>query len=401
MSKRKSQTAIADYRAEGFVHEALVNYLALLGWSPGTEEELLVARRPDRALRPRPRPQGRRRLRPGTARVAERPVDPPAVRRRPGRALAAVPRGASSSAGRIVRTAGRRTSSCRSLPVVRERLPRLGAIGDLVDFLFVDERRARPGAARPQALGRGDDARGPPSRARVIADAGEVELRGRRAGAAAPRPRRGARLEGRRPVHGHPRRRHRPDGHAAPVRHARGARPRPDARPARPAVEALERRPSGRPEAEPDTPVRLVTHPHPTTRRRFRGPTAVQDWLDRYVEAWKSYDPDRSAPSSARTRSIATTRTIPRTRSVATRSSATGSSPRATRAPRRAGHVRRPLRAVRRRRRPRGRDRHEQLLDGCEPIEGRPDLLQHLPAPVRRRRPLPSTSPSTEVRTPR
>jgi nondiscriminating glutamyl-tRNA synthetase len=36
MSKRKSQTAIAAYTDEGFVREALVNYLALLGWSTGT-----------------------------------------------------------------------------------------------------------------------------------------------------------------------------------------------------------------------------------------------------------------------------------------------------------------------------------------------------------------------------
>src|SRR5438552_4111330 len=41
MSKRKSQTAIADYIEQGFVREALVNYLALLGWSTGTEEEAL------------------------------------------------------------------------------------------------------------------------------------------------------------------------------------------------------------------------------------------------------------------------------------------------------------------------------------------------------------------------
>ena len=31
MSKRKSQTAVADYIAQGFIREALVNYLALLG----------------------------------------------------------------------------------------------------------------------------------------------------------------------------------------------------------------------------------------------------------------------------------------------------------------------------------------------------------------------------------
>ncbi|HKB27683.1 MAG TPA: glutamate--tRNA ligase [Candidatus Limnocylindrales bacterium] len=41
MSKRKSQTAISDYIAQGFIREALVNYLALLGWSTGTEEEIL------------------------------------------------------------------------------------------------------------------------------------------------------------------------------------------------------------------------------------------------------------------------------------------------------------------------------------------------------------------------
>ena len=41
MSKRKSQTAVSDYIAEGFVREALVNYLALLGWATGTEEEVL------------------------------------------------------------------------------------------------------------------------------------------------------------------------------------------------------------------------------------------------------------------------------------------------------------------------------------------------------------------------
>ena len=41
MSKRKSQTAVSDYMAQGFIREALVNYLALLGWATGTEEEVL------------------------------------------------------------------------------------------------------------------------------------------------------------------------------------------------------------------------------------------------------------------------------------------------------------------------------------------------------------------------
>jgi glutamyl-tRNA synthetase len=40
MSKRKSQTAISDYRSQGYLPEAMVNFLAFLGWSPGTEEEI-------------------------------------------------------------------------------------------------------------------------------------------------------------------------------------------------------------------------------------------------------------------------------------------------------------------------------------------------------------------------
>ena len=42
MSKRKSQTAISDYREQGYLPEAMVNFLAFLGWSPGTEEELFT-----------------------------------------------------------------------------------------------------------------------------------------------------------------------------------------------------------------------------------------------------------------------------------------------------------------------------------------------------------------------
>ena len=40
MSKRKSQTAITAYRDEGYLPEAMVNFLAFLGWSLGTEEEI-------------------------------------------------------------------------------------------------------------------------------------------------------------------------------------------------------------------------------------------------------------------------------------------------------------------------------------------------------------------------
>ncbi len=40
MSKRKLQTALTAYRVDGYLPEAMVNFLAFLGWSPGTEEEI-------------------------------------------------------------------------------------------------------------------------------------------------------------------------------------------------------------------------------------------------------------------------------------------------------------------------------------------------------------------------
>lgn len=42
LSKRHGATAVGAYRAEGILPEAMVNYLALLGWSPGTDEEVFT-----------------------------------------------------------------------------------------------------------------------------------------------------------------------------------------------------------------------------------------------------------------------------------------------------------------------------------------------------------------------
>ena len=41
LSKRHGATSVAEFRARGYLPEALTNYLALLGWSPGEGEELL------------------------------------------------------------------------------------------------------------------------------------------------------------------------------------------------------------------------------------------------------------------------------------------------------------------------------------------------------------------------
>ena len=148
MSKRKSQTAMADYIAEGFVREALVNYLALLGWATGTEEEVLTIDEIverfeignvhkggavfDRERLEWLNGQWIRRLAPDD--LVER-LGPFLVRDLEG--------------GRIDRLPTE--DELRSiLPVVQDRLPTLGAVGDLIGFLWIDALDIHPAMLVPK-----------------------------------------------------------------------------------------------------------------------------------------------------------------------------------------------------------------------------------------------------------
>jgi glutamyl-tRNA synthetase len=42
LSKRHGATQLNSYREQGYLKEALVNYLSLLGWNPGTDEEIFT-----------------------------------------------------------------------------------------------------------------------------------------------------------------------------------------------------------------------------------------------------------------------------------------------------------------------------------------------------------------------
>ena len=137
MSKRKSQTAIDDYIAQGFIKEALVNYLALLGWSTGTEEEILsldelIARFDISEVHKGGAVFDRERLEWLNGQWIRR-LDPDDLidRLRPFIEAELV-------AGRIERMPT--DEEIRALlPVIQERLPTLGAIGDLVGFLWVGD----------------------------------------------------------------------------------------------------------------------------------------------------------------------------------------------------------------------------------------------------------------------
>jgi glutamyl-tRNA synthetase len=148
MSKRKSQTAVRDYVAEGFVPEALVNYLALLGWSTGTEEEILsldelAARFDTGAIQKGGAIFDRGRLEWLNGQWIRRlPDDDLAARLAPFLA-------ADAAAGRIDR-APSPAEIATLLPMVRERLPVLGAIDDLVGFLYVDDLVPDPALLVPK-----------------------------------------------------------------------------------------------------------------------------------------------------------------------------------------------------------------------------------------------------------
>jgi glutamyl-tRNA synthetase len=141
MSKRKSQTAVDAYRAQGYIPEALINHLGLLGWSSGDDQDLFsLSDLESRFDLGRVQPSG-------AIFDAERLdwLNGQWIRRIPQMDLAqrALPFLVAS-----VRAAGDAGHHVRIptdgdlvplLPMVLERLPRLDAIGPMLDFVFIDD----------------------------------------------------------------------------------------------------------------------------------------------------------------------------------------------------------------------------------------------------------------------
>ncbi len=172
MSKRKSQTAIDDYRAEGFIPEALVNYLALLGWSTGSEDEVLsldelVERFDLTEVNKAGAVFDRERLEWLNGQWIRR-LDPDDLveRLRPflERDLAE---------GRIDRMPAEGELTAL-LPVVQERLPRLGAVGELVGFLWIEELAINPAQLVPKRWDATTTAEGLSAARATIAEVGRV-----------------------------------------------------------------------------------------------------------------------------------------------------------------------------------------------------------------------------------
>jgi glutamyl-tRNA synthetase len=148
MSKRKSQTAVDDYVAQGFIREALVNYLALLGWSSGTDEDLYsIDQLIERFDLDRVQSSGavfdRERLEWMNGQWIRR-LDPDDLADRLLPFL-----DADRILGRIERLPS--FDEVRAIvPLVQERLPVLGSISDVAGFLFVEMPDLDPALCVPK-----------------------------------------------------------------------------------------------------------------------------------------------------------------------------------------------------------------------------------------------------------
>ncbi len=131
LSKRHGATAVDDFRLAGYLPEALMNFIALLGWAPTARDHDHEPGRARRALHSRSR-----RLEPGDLRLREARLDerrlPP--RAATGRVRRAADRLPSRAGRRVVRGAGPR---CRAARPGEDRAAR--TVPEFAGFLF--ERR--------------------------------------------------------------------------------------------------------------------------------------------------------------------------------------------------------------------------------------------------------------------
>ncbi len=152
MSKRKSQTALSEYRAQGFLPEALVNYLALLGWSSGTEEEIfgldeLTQRFDIERVQSGGAVFDRERLEWLNGQWIRRLPDEDLIERALPYLVARVE--AAAEAGTPV-TPPTADDLRPLMPMVRERIPTLSAIADMLDYVFIEDLRADPALLVPK-----------------------------------------------------------------------------------------------------------------------------------------------------------------------------------------------------------------------------------------------------------
>lgn len=178
MSKRKSQTAMDDYREQGYIQEAIVNHLALLGWSSGDDEDLFsLGDLEERFDLARVQPSG-------AIFDAERLdwLNGQWIRRLPEDELAERALPFLVRAIEDAREDGHRVRIPTTddlaplLPMVIERLPRLDAIGPMLDFVFIEDVTVDPADLVPKRWDAATTAQGLTEAVRVIEELGRARF---------------------------------------------------------------------------------------------------------------------------------------------------------------------------------------------------------------------------------
>jgi nondiscriminating glutamyl-tRNA synthetase len=178
MSKRKSQTAVADYRAQGYVPEGFVNFLGLLGWASGTEEEIfsldeLIQRFDLEKVHSGGAVFDKERLEWLNGQWIRRLSDEELVER----ALPFLQADLQKAQDAGVEVKIPNPEDLRPLiPMVRERMPTLAAIGPLVDFLFVQDLQVEPDLLVPKKWDAATTEEALKAAREIIAKVGEVSF---------------------------------------------------------------------------------------------------------------------------------------------------------------------------------------------------------------------------------
>jgi glutamyl-tRNA synthetase len=178
MSKRKSQTAVADDRAQGYIPEAFVNFLSLLGWSSGTEEEIFTLEElAERFTLERVHAGGavfdKERLEWINGQWIRKLSDEELTER-------ALPFLADAVSARLATGVPGRVPTAEDLrplmPMVRERMPTLAGVGEMLDFLFVDDLRVDPATLVPKRWDAATTAAALTAARHTIAEVGQVSF---------------------------------------------------------------------------------------------------------------------------------------------------------------------------------------------------------------------------------